>query len=102
MEVVAHSPPSFHEEALEEHLPLEVQEEVPPTPAAKVGDKVPIEGSRPSWLLPRFEIPTEEEALRELGLEISTRTPPLNNIRLTNRYAASFIGGAALNQAADV
>lgn len=46
-------------------------------------------------------MPTEEEALRALASEISTRTPPLSNIRFTNRYAASFLGGAVLNRAAD-
>lgn len=47
-------------------------------------------------------MPTEEEALRALAIEISNRTPPLNNIRFTNWYATSHIGGAILDRAADI
>lgn len=46
-------------------------------------------------------MPTEEEALRALAYEILTRTPPLNNLRFTNRYVASFLGSAILDWAAD-
>lgn len=39
--------------------------------------------------------------LREFASEITERTPPLQNIRFTNRYIAAFLGGAVLNWAAD-
>lgn len=58
---------------------MEVREEVPdflPT----VNDEVPLENSSLSWLQEGFEMPTEEEAMRALAVEISTKTPPLNNI----------------------
>lgn len=57
---------------------------MPSTPDVEVGDEVPTEGSEPSWLLLGFEMPTEEEALRELASEISTRTSALKNIHFTN------------------
>lgn len=56
----------------------------------------------PSWLQPGFVMPTEEEALWALAVEISDRTPPLNNICFTNWYVASYIGGAILDWAADI
>lgn len=81
---------------------MEARVDEPSVPATGGDDEAPQEDSDPSWLQPGFEMPTEEGALRELASEISTRTPPLNNIRFTNRYAASFIGGAVLNRAANV
>lgn len=47
-------------------------------------------------------MPTEAEALRDLADEITSRTPPINNIRFTNRFAASYLGGTILNRAEDV
>lgn len=93
--------PTLHDEAPEENLALEVQEEVPSIPAIEVGDEAPAEGSRPSWLQSGFEMRVEE-ALRELVSEISTKTPPLNNIHFTNRYTTSFISVAIFNRAGDV
>lgn len=82
--VIADSPPTFLDEVLGEHLPLEAQADAPSTPAAGANDEAPQEDSGPSWLRPEFEMPTEEGAQRELASEISTRTPPLSNIRFTN------------------
>lgn len=93
--------PALPTEALEGNLPLEVHG-VLPTCAIKVRDEAPTEGSGPSWLQLGFEMPIEEVALKELASEITRKTPPLNNICFTNRYAISFIGGAILNRAADV
>lgn len=100
--VVSPSPPSTHANAPEEQLPLEVQEETPESANAAVEVEAPATSSGPSWLQPGFEIPMEEEALRNLADKITSRTPPLNNIRFTNRYAESYIGGSVLNRAADV
>lgn len=46
-------------------------------------------------------MPTEEESLRALVAEITTRTPPLHNLYFTNWYAASFLCGTILDRAAD-
>lgn len=98
---MADSPPTAVDEAPGELLPLETGVHEPSTSAAGVGDEVPREDSSPSWLRSGFKVPTEEEALRELASEITEMTPPLRNIRFTNRYAAAFLGGAVLNRAAD-
>lgn len=99
--ITAGCPPTFLDEMPGEHLPLEVIG-APSTPTSEAGDEAPKEDSGSSWLRPGFEMPTEEEVLRELATEITNRTPPLRNIRFTNWYVASFIGGAILNRAADV
>lgn len=79
---------------------MEVRGEAPATSALDEVEEVGHQG--PSWLQLGSEMSTEEEALRALAAEISNRTPPLNNIRFTNRYAASYIGGAILDRAADI
>lgn len=98
---MADSPPTFLETS-EEHQSLEAQTYVPSTLVGGAYEEALREDLGSSWLQLGFEIPTEEGVLRELPSEIPTRTPPFNNIRFTNRYAASFIGGAVLNRAADV
>lgn len=69
--------------------------------ALAVEVEVGVGDSQSSWLQPRFELPTEEEALRALAYEITARTPPLNNLHFTNRNLASFLGSVILNRAAD-
>lgn len=45
-------------------------------------------------------MPTEEEALRALAVEISNLYA--TNIQFTNLYAASYIAGVILDRAADI
>lgn len=86
------SPTSSRNMFVEREPSLEIREEDPVlTNEAK--NEVPLENSGPSWLRLGFEMPTEEEALRSLAAEIQEATPPLHNIRFTNGYAASYIGG---------
>lgn len=80
---------------------MEVREEVP-TSSSTAAVEAPAENSGPFWLQLGFVMPTEEEALRALAVENSNRTPLFNNIQFTNRYAASYIGGAILDRAADI
>lgn len=47
-------------------------------------------------------MPTEEEALRSLVIEIQAATPPLRNVRFTNRYTTSYIGRVILDRVADI
>lgn len=81
----ADSTPSTLVEASEETLLLEAPGEVVHTPSA-AGGEVPLAESGSSWLQPRFQLPTEEEALLVLSLEITNRTPPLHNLRFNNHY----------------
>lgn len=80
-------------------MSLEIRKEAP-TSLAVAGDETSCQG--PSWLQLGFEMPTEEEALRALSVEISTHTPPLNNICFTNVYVASYLGGAIWDRAVHV
>lgn len=98
---VSPSPPSTHTDASEEHFLLEVQEASKSVPTVAEA-KRPTENSGLSWLQPGFEMPTKVEALRDLVDEISSRTPPLNNIRFTNRFTTSYLRGTILNRAVDV
>lgn len=99
---ISPSPPSSHGKVSEEHLSLEVQGEEPHFTLAAAGEEVPSEHFGPSWMQTGFEMPTEAEALRALSVEISHRTSLLDNIRCTNWFAASFLGGSILDRAADV
>lgn len=83
-------------------LSLEAREEEVPALANEVEDTPPLENVGPSWLWPEFVMPTEEEALRSLAVEIQEVAPPLCNVQFTNRYAASYIGRAILDQATDI
>lgn len=82
-------------------LPLEMREDVPSTPVTEGEDGVGGHSS-PSWLRSGVVMPIEEEALRELASKISNRTPPLRNLRFTNMYSASYLGGVILNWATDI
>lgn len=86
---------------MERERSVEVREEVLGL-ASEVTADVPLEIPGPSWLQPGFRMPTEEETLRSLAAEIEEATPPLCNIRFTNRYAVSYIGGTILSQAKDI
>lgn len=80
---------------------MEVREEVPiSSPATAV--EVPAENFDPTWLQLGFEMPKEEEELRALAVEISNRTPSLNNIQFTNPYATSYIGSAILDRGTNI
>lgn len=93
--VVSPSPPSTHLDTLEEHLPLEIQEATKSVPTAAEAEN-PTKNSGPLCLQSGFEIPTKAETLRDLAGEISSWIPPLTSIRLTKRFAASYLGGAIL------
>lgn len=81
---------------------MEAREEVLSSTPATAADEAPTMNSGPLWLQLGFEMPTEGEALRALSMEISNKTPSLDNILFTNRFAASFFGGSILDRAAGV
>lgn len=98
---VSPSPTSSRDASMERERSVEVREEVLGL-AYEVTADVPLEIPGPSWLQLGFRMPTEEEALRSLAIEIEEATPPLCNIRFTNRFAASYIGGTILSQTEDI
>lgn len=81
-------------------MSLNIREEAPTT-SAPAREGTSCQG--PSWLQSGFVMPTDEEALRALVVEISACTPLLlNNILFTNMYATLYLGGAILDQTVDV
>lgn len=55
-----------------------------------------------SWLHPDFKIPSSLERLPRLSEEIVAHTMPLNNIKFTNCFTASFLGLSTLRHSVNV
>lgn len=83
-------------------LSPEIRESKLLAPTTEIETVPSSEDTGPSWLRPDFVMPNEEEALRSLAREINEATPPLRNVRFTNRHVASHIGRVALNRAMDI
>lgn len=65
--LVPDSSPHSSNDAPKENITLEVHEEVQSVPVVEVGDGASMDELGPSWLRLGFQMPTEEEALRELA-----------------------------------